>query len=261
MPPKENGSNRHSDSTYKKTAQSEASLQRRLGLSHTEFQQFKQLGMFTQAELMPLLQARKDMNYFVSIHLNEKINLNPKVTALLNFFLSSDHNLRYSVQKVDELEATINQTLNNIHLPPLFDEKRTQKHRLELLLNAAVDHKRTLSQDIKNSPLENKSQQKLKTLTLLTTAFNKQLHNQKPDRYYKKLLQIAVNDPVISNFLDKLKAIGFNPGEHIEQNKIASNAPTSFKLKIFSVFYKKIYKETTQPDSSDAPKNENPTKR
>ena len=169
-----------------------------IGLSKLERQDYMalKLSLDDQIKIGQLLQERYALNQFVILHLKEKI-LSDKTmfNRAIKSFFSINHNIPYSLQKVNVIENEINEILEELHLKPLFKEETTKKYRLMLLLDSAKEYKETLYSD----PL------KSNYLTRLIEEMEK-LESQEFKLRDKDLLNIEDID--IKSFMRKLKDIG-----------------------------------------------------
>lgn len=220
----------NTDSSHSAT---DIKLGEKLGLSKSEFERYKQLDMLVQSMLTHKLHERKDLNHFVVLHLGERISPNQQFTALIKLLLPTEHALRYALQKVNNIEQEINQLLALHDTLPLFNDDTTKKHRVELLLEVALDYKQSLLKDLNTSHKHDQLQQKLKNLTCIITEFKTQLKTANFTIHNKTLF--TLEDPDIQYFLSKLKAIGIEDTSKPENSK---KPPRFFKVKIMSAFFK-----------------------
>ncbi len=238
----------HSDSA---PSVNDIKLGKKLGLSKSEFKRYKQLDMLVQSMLTHKLHERNDLNHFVVLHLGEKISPHPQFTALVKILLPTEHALRYALQKVNYIEQEINQLLALHDTLPLFDDNTTKKHRVELLLEVALEYQQSISKDLKTLPKREQLQQKLKHLKLIIAELNEQLKTSQFIIHNPALL--TSSDPDIQYFLSKLKAIGVTDTNNPESNKKPAGF---FRVRILGALFNPEVTDTDQEKPGSEKKND-----
>ncbi len=210
------------------------------GLSHLEFQRYKNLNIFNQTKIIDLLRERKRLNDYVKDYLHEKIN--QKFAVFMQIFFPSEHSLKYALQKVDEIEHTINGYLGNG--VAIFDKNTTKKNRVEMLLDVAYAYQHTLYKKLdKAEKLVTKLdvieglEQKIHELTMIIDELSLQMKHDEYHIHDKRILMIQDSD--LNYFLNKVKAIGINGF----RPKLTKDQPIFFKISIIGAIYERFGSE------------------
>lgn len=202
-------------------------------LSEIEFARYQNLPPYKKAEIISLLTERKRLNLYVLNHLQEEIN--KQFGPLMQFFLPSENDLKYALQKVDEIETAINETVGEEL--PLFDREVTKRNRLETLLITAHAYKDLLNKELHASHKPKQLgglQKKRDAIGLIIEELHTQLDKSEYFVHNKDILKIR--DSEIGAFISKLKTIGID-GFAPKVNKFQ---PTFFNISILTTIYERL---------------------
>lgn len=212
-----------------------------LELSEIEFARYKKLPPYKKAEIIHLLTERKRLNHYVNNHLKEEIN--KQFGPLMQFFLPSDNDLRYALQKVDEIENAINEQVGEGL--QLFDRDVTRRNRLETLLITAHTYQDMLDKKLAKGHASHKSKQfesfqkKRDDLALLIEELHVQRDSFEFFIHNKAVLNIK--DSELGYFISKLKSIGIE-GLTPKANKYQ---PTFFNISIITTIFEHLNPNTS----------------
>ncbi len=244
--------NQHTEVTHR--SKEDEMLIESLGLSPAELKTFQQLNISTQTKIIDLLRQRNLLNDFVKNHLQEDIR--QYFGIWLQFFLpsASENNLKYALQKVDEIEVLINDHVDGT--ATLFDTDTTKRNRLSMLLVSAESYQQQLTEEIQQlehrAQAEHADELKKKNTDLLMII--KELHTQidKSEFYLHNKAILRITDSEFKSFLNKVKSIGiagFNP-------KSPRNQMGLFKITISAIYERLIPSSTPEKDSDASENNE-----
>jgi len=224
-------------------SKAEQKLIRNLGLSHQEFERYKKLNLLSQTKITELLSERKRLNQYVGHYLEEKINR--QFALLLHFLFPSEHNLRYALKKVDDIERKINLHLHDDeNNTTLFDNDTTKINRLEILLSVAKTYQETLKDALKSHPQSkdtiNPLKHRIDDLEIIIEELKLQIQTGEFCIHNKDIL--SVKDTDLSYFLTKMKAID---SSGIPPKTISKNDASPFSFNILSAIYQHLYPNPT----------------
>lgn len=223
-----------------------------LGLSPAELKTFKQLNISTQTKIIDLLRQRNLLNDFVKNHLQEDIK--QQFGIWLQFFLPSENNLKYALQKVDEIEVLINDHVDGTDT--LFDTDTTKKNRLSMLLVSAESYQQQLSGEIKKFEQSvqveyvEELRKKNSDLHLIIKELHTQINQAEFYIHNKEILRIT--DSELKSFLNKVKSIGIEGFNRTSPK----NQMGLFKISISAIYERLIPSSTYENDSDTSEKKE-----
>ncbi|MCR9192260.1 MAG: hypothetical protein NXI01_06320 [Gammaproteobacteria bacterium] len=224
-------------------SKAEQKLIRNLGLSHQEFERYKKLNLLSQTKITELLSERKRLNQYVGHYLEEKINR--QFAVLLHFLFPSEHNLRYALKKVDDIERKINLHLHDDeNNTTLFDNDTTKINRLEILLSVAKTYQETLKDALKSHPKSkdtiNPLEHRIDDLEIIIEELKLQIKTGEFCIHNKDIL--VVKDTDLAYFLTKMKAID---SSGISPKTISKSDASPFSFNILTAIYQHFYPNPT----------------
>lgn len=218
-----------------------------LDLSETEFARYKKLPPYKKAEIIHLLTERKRLNIYVNNHLQEEIN--KQFGPLMQFFLPSENDLKYALQKVDEMEKMVNEQVGDEL--QVFDEVITKKNRLEALLITAHTYLDLIDKKLskhEHSARKNKQvdglQKKRDDLAIIIEELHTQLERSEFFIHNKAVL--GIRDSELGSFISKIKTIGidFTP-------KGTKYQPTFFNISIITTMFGRLIPNDSSQKNND----------